>query len=73
MIHILLLLLIVIISLPSQAKLKEDLYPNLHSNQGSIIVKLKLEKTPLTVINFVGLVQRENTQISKLKYLFTIA
>jgi peptidyl-prolyl cis-trans isomerase A (cyclophilin A) len=57
MIYRLFLLLTLIISLPSQAKLEEGLYANLHTNQGDIIVKLEFEKTPLTVINFVGLAQ----------------
>ncbi len=64
----LLLLLTLIISLPSQAKLEEGLYANLHTNQGDITVKLEFEKTPLTVINFVGLAQgrkHSNIQIGK--------
>ncbi|WP_281064657.1 peptidylprolyl isomerase [Abyssogena phaseoliformis symbiont] len=68
MIYRLSLLLTLIISLPSQAKLEEGLYANLHTNQGDIIVNLEFEKTPLTVINFVGLAQgkkHSNTQIGK--------
>ncbi len=68
MIYRLSLLLTLIISLPSQAKLEEGLYANLHTNQGDIIVKLEFEKTPLTVINFVGLAQgkkHSNIQIGK--------
>ncbi|ABL02088.1 Peptidylprolyl isomerase [Candidatus Ruthia magnifica str. Cm (Calyptogena magnifica)] len=62
------LLLTLIISLPSQAKLEEGLYANLHTNQGDIILKFEFEKTPLTVINFVGLAQgkkHSNIQIGK--------
>jgi peptidylprolyl isomerase len=40
----------------------------LHTNQGDIIIKLAFEKTPLTVINFVGLAEgtkHSNIQIGK--------
>ncbi|MDG2395083.1 peptidylprolyl isomerase [Candidatus Thioglobus sp.] len=46
-----------LISLSSPAKLEEGLYANLHTNQGDILVQLEFEKTPLTVINFVGLAE----------------
>ncbi len=53
------LLLTLLISFQSQAKLDNGLYANLHTNQGDIIVKLAYDKTPLTVINFVGLAEGE--------------
>ncbi len=37
------------------AELDDGLYANLNTNKGDIIIKLSFEKTPLTVINFVGL------------------
>jgi peptidyl-prolyl cis-trans isomerase A (cyclophilin A) len=46
-----------LISLSSLAKLDNGLYANLHTNQGDILVQLEFEKTPLTVINFVGLAE----------------
>jgi len=46
-----------LISLSSQAQLANGLYANLHTNQGDIVVQLEFEKTPLTVINFVGLAE----------------
>jgi len=63
-----LLLSTLLISLQSHAKLEDGLYANLHTNQGDIIIKLAFEKTPLTVINFVGLAEgtkHSNIQIGK--------
>ena len=54
-----------VFSLTSQAKLDDGLYANLHTNQGDIIVQLEFEKTPLTVINFVGLA--EGTKLSNIQ------
>ena len=51
------LLFTLFLSFQSQAQLDDGLYANLHTNQGDIIVKLAYEKTPLTVINFVGLAE----------------
>jgi len=56
------------LSLQSHAKLNDGLYANLHTNQGDITIKLAFEKTPLTVINFVGLAEgkkHSNIQIGK--------
>ena len=57
MIRLFTLFLTGLISLSTQAKLSDGLYANLHTNQGDIIVQLAFEKTPLTVINFVGLAE----------------
>ena len=68
MLRLFILLLATLIPLYSQAKLADGLYANLHTNQGDIIVQLEFEKTPLTVINFVGLAEgkkKSNIQIGK--------
>ncbi len=64
----LLLISTLLFSIQSQAKLDNGLYANLHTNQGDIIIKLAYKKTPLTVINFVGLAEGtkdSNKQIGK--------
>ncbi len=56
------------LSISASAQLSNGLYANLHTNQGDIIVKLAYEKTPLTVINFVGLAEGtkfSNKQLGK--------
>jgi peptidylprolyl isomerase len=63
--RILAIFLTLFLSLQSHAKLNDGLYANLHTNQGDIIIKLAFEKTPLTVVNFVGLA--EGTKISNIQ------
>ncbi|WP_428087604.1 peptidylprolyl isomerase [Candidatus Thioglobus sp.] len=69
--RLLTLLFIAFISLSAQAELDDGLYANLHTNQGEILIQLEFEKTPLTVINFVGLAQgtkKSNIQTGKAFY-----
>lgn len=63
--RILVLLLTFFLSFQSQAKLADGLYANLRTNQGNILIKLEFEKTPLTVINFVGLALGEKKSNQK--------
>ncbi|MBE8190220.1 MAG: peptidylprolyl isomerase [Candidatus Thioglobus sp.] len=55
--RILALILTLFLSFQSQAQLRDGLYAKLQTNQGDILIKLAFEKTPLTVINFVGLAE----------------
>ena len=66
--RILAIFLTLFLSLQSYAKLNDGLYANLHTNRGDIIIKLTFEKTPLTVVNFVGLAEgtkKSNIQTGK--------
>ena len=61
-------ILTLVFSLQSQAQLDDGLYAKLHTSQGDITLKLTLDKTPLTVINFVGLAEgtkHSNKQLGK--------
>ena len=44
--------------------LDEGRYANILTEKGSIIIKLEIEKAPITVANFVSLSEGENTMVS---------
>jgi len=52
-----LFILILTISCTAQDKLADGLYAKINTSKGSILIKLEMEKTPLTVANFVGLAE----------------
>tara|TARA_B110000503_G_scaffold142083_1_gene237723 strand:+ start:2192 stop:2806 length:615 start_codon:yes stop_codon:yes gene_type:complete len=51
------LILMITISCTAQNKLADGLYAKISTSKGSILLKLEMEKTPLTVANFVGLAE----------------
>ena len=51
------LVLMITISCTAQSKLADGLYAKINTSKGSIMLKLEMEKTPLTVANFVGLAE----------------
>jgi len=53
----LILLFTLTISTISLAELPDGIYAKLSTNKGEIIINLAFEKAPLTVINFVGLIE----------------
>lgn len=53
----LMLALVVAIGCNSKEKMEDGLYAKITTSKGSIMIKLEMEKTPLTVANFVGLAE----------------
>jgi len=52
-----LMILMMTISCTAQSKLADGLYAKINTTKGSILIKLEMKKTPLTVANFVGLTE----------------
>ena len=46
------------------ADLEEGMYVDIHTNKGDILVKLYPEKMPLTVSNFVSLIEGTNPNVT---------
>ncbi|NOQ47445.1 MAG: peptidylprolyl isomerase [Desulfobulbaceae bacterium] len=44
-------------AIAEEKKMNDGLYAKIHTNKGDILLNLYFEKTPLTVINFVGLAE----------------
>ncbi len=63
-IYILLLLAVIFGCSDKNASLDDGLYANLQTSKGEIILQLEIEKTPVTVANFVSLAEGKNEKVS---------
>ena len=63
-IYILLLLSVIFRCSDKNLSLDEGLYASLQTSKGEIILQLEIEKTPVTVANFVSLAEGRNEKVS---------
>ena len=63
-IYILLFLAVIFGCSDKNPSLDEGLYANLQTSKGEIILQLEIEKTPVTVANFVSLAEGKNEKVS---------
>ena len=64
-INILLLFAVIFGCSDQHPTLEEGLYANLHTSKGEIILQLEIEKTPITVANFVSLAEGRNEKVAE--------
>ncbi len=63
----LLFALVIAVGCNSKEKMPEGLYAKIKTTKGTITIKLEMEKTPLTVANFVGLAEGDIENKAKAK------